>query len=105
MKQKCLKGEAKFYADKSHPALVDNYEQPKHEFMTEIDDTVFEIEKCLQELDLIADEVANDFLEEWGKVIRGVQALDQIFGSGHRLLDIQQGQQDAADSFVLSFGV
>jgi len=96
-----LKGEEGLDADESPPVLADNYEQTKYEFVTEIDDIVFEIEKCLQELDLIADEIANDLLE-WGGVIPGVQVFDQISESGYGLLDIQQGQRDAADSFDLS---
>jgi len=87
MEQKCLTGEEGFDADESLPALEDNYEQPKYEFVIEIDNGVFEPEKCSQEFDLIEDVIANDLLEELFGVIRGVQALDQIFGSGHGLLD------------------
>jgi len=35
MGQKCLKGDEGFDADESPPKLVDNYEQPKYEFVTD----------------------------------------------------------------------
>ena len=47
MERKCVKKEA-FLADESPSGFIDNYEKPKHEFVTEIDDSVFEIKKCLQ---------------------------------------------------------
>ena len=59
-----------FHAEESSPALVDNcVQQPKYEFVTEIDDSVFEIKKCSQKLDLKVNEIANYLLEEWGGVI------------------------------------
>jgi len=63
MEQKRLQGEKGFDADESPHALVDNYEQPTHDFVTEMDNTSFEIVKCSQELDLTADGIASDLLE------------------------------------------
>jgi len=83
-----LKREKGFVADDSSHALVNNIEQPKFEFVTEIGDNEFEIVKCSQELDLIADEIAY-YLLACCRVIRGLQAFNEIFGSRHGLLNMR----------------
>jgi MoxR-like ATPase len=52
------------------------------------------------ELDALALEIANDFVDEYSGVIQGVASLDQLFGPNHGLLDVQ-----GVDAFGLHDGV
>jgi len=58
------------------------------------------------DLDEIAEEMANLFVDEWGGVIGGVGILDQLFGFDHGLLSVgTDSDLGKANSFGLQDGI
>ena len=43
----------------------------------------------MEEMDQLADSLANNLKQEWGGVVQGVASLDKVFGYDHGLLDLQ----------------
>lgn len=58
-----------------------------------------------EEAELLANDISHAMVEQWKGVTAGVHTLDQLFGSGHDLLDVQQGQSGAVEGFGLQDGV
>lgn len=57
-------------------------------------------------LDEIADDISDLFIEEWGGAVVGVNILDQMFGLDHGLLEVDQNSQvGPANGFGLQDGV
>ena len=54
------------------------------------------------EMSDIAAAISKSFLEEWGGVVTGITLLDQIFGPGHEILDMNH---DYGDDGVTGFGL
>jgi hypothetical protein len=52
----------------------------------------------------LAAEIASGFIDQFGGVIQGTRALDQIFGAGHGLLDAKK-QDSGGDGFGLQDGI
>jgi hypothetical protein len=65
------------------------------------DDSVDQLQSSEEDL---AAEIASGFIDQFGGVIQGTTALDQIFGAGHGLLDAQK-QDAGGDAFGLQDGI
>lgn len=48
-----------------------------------------------EDIDTLATEIADSFIEEWNDVVSGVNLLDQLFGYDHGLLDIADNNDKA----------
>ena len=60
-----------------------------------------------QELNAVAEELAKELIDQWGRLITGVQALDHLFGADHSLLDasLQNDESSVSRGFGLNDGV
>ncbi len=65
-----------------------------------------EISISLEDLERLASDIANSFIQEWNDVLNGVNLLDQLFGYNHDMLSISTQGEDVTDGDVMAgFGL
>ena len=59
-----------------------------------------------EDINQLAEEITANLVEEWNGIVSGVNILDQLFGDGHGLLNVQdQNGEGAAAGFGLHDGI